>query len=197
MIAAGGELAAQSIHGKEFFGARLGGDYSPGYIDPTFGRGSVLEVHFLYGLGPWFGVETALSSNDFGPSSDVDKNISFTGSDREIDLQIYSFTIGMLATKAVYPRLSTTIEAGPGLYSINAVLPQGYFEYQRNEFRLGLYGGVGVVTRITRSFSIDLSGKWHYIFAGNDEWDTIPFFTGKNRAQYYEISIGILMNTGS
>jgi len=196
LLASGTPLAAQGIRGKELFGVRLGGDYSPGSLDAVFGRGSALEIHFLYGLTSWGGIETALSSSDFGASNDVFKNIEFTGSDREIDLQIYSFTVGFLCLKPVYKRITPTLEAGPGLYSINAVLQQGFLQAQKSEFRVGLYGGAGVIVRLARTFSLNVNGKYHYIFSGGDREDTIHFFTEKDRTQIYEITLGMLITTG-
>jgi hypothetical protein len=41
-----------------------------------------------------------------------------------------------------------------------------------------------------------VNGKYHYLFSGKDQWDTIHFYTGKDRTQIYEFTIGVLIMTG-
>jgi hypothetical protein len=196
LLSAGAPLSAQGIRGRELFGVRIGGSYSPSTLDPVFGRGSALEIHFLHGLTQWGGIDVALSSNDFGASNDQLKNIDFTGTNSEVDLQIYSLTVGFAFLTQVSKHLTPTVEAGPGLYSVNAVLPQGFFQAQKSEFRVGFYGGVGAIVGLTRSFSLNLNAKYHYIFSGAGYWDTIHFYTAKSRTQMYEITLGMLITTG-
>jgi hypothetical protein len=195
-LAANAPLGAQGLGRREVLGVRLGGDYSPRTLKNTFGSGSVIEIHFIHGLAPWCGIDVSLASNDYGNSSDVMKNIEFTGSDREVDLQIYGVTAGFLALTSIHRNFLPTIEAGPGIYSINAVLPTGFFNAQKTEFRFGFYGAVGAIYRISGGFSINANAKYNYIFSGNKDENTIFFFTGKNRTEMYQFTVGVLIATG-
>jgi hypothetical protein len=196
-LAAASPLAAQGIGRREVFGIRLGAAYSPATLRDTFGGGSVIELHFVHGLAPWCGIAVALTSNDFGASNNAQKNIDFTGGlDREIDLEIYGVTAGFLALTSFHKNFLPTIEAGPGLYSINAVLPQGFFNAQKTEFRVGMYGGLGAIYKITGGFSVNACAKYHYIFSGGHNENTIFFFTGHNRTQMFSFTVGVLLAAG-
>lgn len=195
-FAANAPLGAQGLGRREVLGVRLGGGYSPRTLKDTFGNGSVIELHFIHGLAPWCGIDVSLTSNDYGASTDVIKNIEFTGSDREVDLEIYGVTAGFLALTSIHKNFLPTIEAGPGLYSINAVLPTGFFNAQKTEFRVGFYGGVGAIYTISGGFSINVNAKYHYIFSGGTDDNTIFFFTGHNRTQMFQFTVGVLIATG-
>jgi hypothetical protein len=189
-------LAAQGLGKREILGVRIGGAYSPRTLKDTFGNGSSIEIHFIHGLAPWCGIDVSLGSSDYGGSTDIAKNIEFTGTDREVDVEIYGVTAGFLALTSIHKNFLPTIEAGPGLYSINAVLPTGFFNAQKTEFRVGLYGGVGVIYRVTGGFSVNANAKYHYIFSGGKDENTVFFFTGHDRTQMYEFTVGVLIAAG-
>lgn len=187
---------AQNIQGREVFGIRLGGVVAQGALGEKFGDGSEIELHFIHGVAPWLGVDVSLSSHNFGPSKDRDTDILFTGLNSEVNLQIFSVTAGMIALATIGKRLVPTIEAGPGLYSANTSLPQGFYEVSKTDNHFGLYTGVGLLVRITNSFSASGSFKYHHVFVGNDAEDTIPFYTGESDARFFQISVGIMITTG-
>ncbi len=195
-LSAASPLAAQGIGKREVFGIRLGGGWSPATLKDTFGSASVIELHFMHGLAPWCAIAVALTSSDYGASNNVTKNIDFTGADREVDLEMYGVTAGFLALTSIHKKFLPTVEAGPGLYSINAVLPTGFFNAQKTEFRMGLYGGLGAIYKITGGFSVNANAKYHYIFSGGRDDNTVFFFTGHDRTQMFQFTIGVLIATG-
>jgi len=195
-LSASAPLAAQGLGRREVLGLRLGAGYSPSTLRNTFGSGSVIEIHFMHGFAPWCGLDVSLTSSDYGGSNNPIKNIEFTGTDREVDLEMYGITAGFLALTAIHKNFLPTVEAGPGLYSINAVLPTGFFNAQKTEFRVGFYGGVGAIYKITGGFLVNANAKYHYIFSGNKDENTIFFFTGHDRTQMFQFTIGVLIATG-
>ncbi|MCK4237038.1 MAG: hypothetical protein KAX38_07945 [Candidatus Krumholzibacteria bacterium] len=196
VIAAAEPTPAQGIKGRELLGIRVGGVLTTGELNSKFGSGSEMEIHFIEGLGTWFGIDIALSSHNLGKSKDRSKNREFTGLDREIELQIYSITAAFLIHGPVRNRFSATMEAGMGLYTINAVIHAGIYEGNITDNQFGLYGGTGLLFRLSRSLYINAVAKYHYIFSGSDKWHTIYFYTGKDKTGIYQIALGIAIFTG-
>ena len=69
-----------------------------GVMNDIFGSGTEMELHFIEGLGTWFGVDIALSAHNLGDSKDRQKNIDYTGLNRPVELGIYSVTAAFYAT---------------------------------------------------------------------------------------------------
>ena len=195
VVAAPGALG-QGIKGREILGLRVGGTLSSGSLHDKFGDGSEVEIHFIEGLNPWFGINIALSSHNLGESKDHEKNIEFTGLDRPVKLQIFSVTAAAFAVKRFGDRLSPTIEGGFGLYTINGVIQAGLYEGSITDNQIGFYGGVGLLYRVTKSLFINANTKYHYIFSGDDWRSTVYFYTGENRISLYQITVGIAIYTG-
>jgi len=197
-------LGAQGIKNRELLGIRVGGMIASGALHDAFGNGSVLELHFIRGITPWLGVDVALSSHSFGASKDHEKDIEFLerngiqflDPNGEVDLYSWSVTVGMIALRSLRGRITPTLEGGPGLYSVNTTLPQGLFEPQKTDNRLGLYGGVGLLIRLTKAISLNVNGKYHHVFVGSNGEDTIHFYTGDESARFYDISVGVSIYTG-
>jgi len=189
-------LAAQNIQGREIFGVRLGGIVTQGALAEKFGDGSEIELHFIHGLTPWLGIDVSLSSHNLGPSKDRDMNILFTGMNRDVNLQIFSVTGAVIALTTIGKRFTPTIEAGTGLYSANTTLPQGFYEASKTDNHFGLYGGIGLLIRITNSFSANANAKYHHVFVGTDPEDTIYFYTNENAARFFQITVGVMFATG-
>ena len=187
---------SQGIKSREILGFRIGEAFTAGELHDSFGNGSEIELHFIEGLGSWFGVNIAISSHSLGESGNREKNILFTGSDREVDLHIYSATIAFLALKDISKRVTPTVEAGLGFYSINAIIPVGFYEGTITDNRFGLYGGVGLFIKITNSFSLNTNLKYHYIFSGDDNDNAVYFYTGDERTTIYQLTVGVAIYTG-
>jgi len=187
-------LGAQSIKGRELLGLRVGGVIASGAFADKFGNGSEIDLHFIHGITSALGVDVSVSSHNFGESKDQDKNVEFFGRP-DVNLQVFSVTVGMIALKPVHGRVTATVEAGPGLYSINAILPLGFYEAQKTDNRLGLHGGVGVLVRIANSVSLNANGKYHMVFVGTGSDDTVHFFTGENQARFFQIAFGVMIST--
>jgi len=166
---------SQGIKSREILGFRIGEAFTAGELHDNFGNGSEIELHFIEGLGSWFGVNIAISSHSLGESGNREKNILFTGSDRDVDL---------------------SIEAGLGFYSINAIIPVGFYEGTITDNRFGLYGGVGLFIKITNSFSLNTNLKYHYIFSGDDNDNAVYFYTGDERTTIYQFTVGVAIYTG-
>jgi opacity protein-like surface antigen len=188
---------ALSIKGSELFGFRIGGVRSTGTMEDVFGSGTEMELHFTEGLGTWFGIDIALSAHNFGDSKDAQKNIDYTGLNMPVELGIYSVTAAFLAAGSLSERFALTGEAGAGLYVVNTSITAGLYEGNRNENRFGMYGGAGILFRLTKSLHLDLNGKYHYIFSGSDRFDSIYFYTDRSRTQFLQISFGVLILVGS
>ena len=186
----------QGIKGREILGLRVGGILTSGPLSDKFGDGSEIEIHFIEGLKPWFGINIALSSHNLGESKDQDKNIEYTGLDRPVKLQIFSVTAAVLAVKHVGDRFAPTIEGGFGLYTINGVIQAGFYEGSITDNQIGIYGGVGLLYRVTRSLFINANAKYHYIFSGDSWRSTVYFYTGEERISLYQIAVGIAIYTG-
>ncbi len=186
----------QGIKGREMLGLRVGGVLSSGTVNDKFGDGSEIEIHFMDGLNPWFGIDIALSSHNLGESKDRDMNIEYTGMDRPVKLQIFSVTASAVALKRIGDRLAPTIEAGFGLYTLNGVIQAGIYEGSITDNQFGFYGGAGVLYRVTRSLFLNANAKYHYIFSGDDWRSTVYFYTGEKRVTLYQIAVGVAIYTG-
>ena len=194
--AAADTLQAQGIKGRELLGVRVGGIITTGELNDKFGSGSEIEIHFIEGIGIWFGVNISLSSHNLGESKDRSKDLLCTLMNREVNLHIYSITVAFFALRSLDKRLSATAEAGFGLYTINAVIPAGIYEGNITDNQFGLYGGTGLLFRLTQSLSLNAVAKYHYIFSGSDRWHTVYCYTGKERVGVYQIALGITIFTG-
>ncbi len=186
----------QGIKGREMLGLRVGGVLSSGTVNDKFGDGSEIEIHFMDGLNPWFGIDIALSSHNLGDSKDRDMSIEYTGMDRPVKLQIFSVTASAVALKRIGDRLAPTIEAGFGLYTLNGVIQAGIYEGSITDNQFGFYGGAGVLYRVTRSLFLNANAKYHYIFSGDDWRSTVYFYTGEKRVTLYQIAVGVAIYTG-
>ncbi len=195
-LAASPDALGQGLKGREILGLRVGGILSSGTLNDKFGDGSEIEVHFIEGLNPWFGIDIALSSHNLGDSKDRDMNIDYTGQDRPVKLQVFSVTAAALAVKRIGNRFSPTIEGGFGLYTINGVIQAGIYEGSITDNQFGFYGGAGLLYRVTKSLFINANAKYHYIFSGDSWRSTVYFYTGDDRVTLYQIAVGIAIYTG-
>ncbi len=186
-------FGAEGIEGSELLGVRVGGVVGSPSLRDEFGGGSELELYFIEGLGPRWGLGLALSSHNFGASRDTLANIAYTGLNREVRLSIFSMTGFICATRPIGGRFTASGEAGLGLYSITAGIPAGFYEGTITENRFGLYGGGGLLFRISRGISLDVSVKYHYVFVGDDQFEPIYFFTGKTSAHFMQVALGVLL----
>lgn len=196
LLPAAHDAHGQGLKGREILGLRIGGILSAGTLHDKFGDGSEIEIHFIEGLNPWFGINIALSSHNLGESKDRDKNIEYTSLDRPVKLQIFSVTAAAFAVKHVGDRFSPTIEGGFGLYTINGVIQAGLYEGSMTDNQIGIYGGVGLLYRVTKSLFINANAKYHYIFSGDDWRSTVYFYTGEERISLYQIAVGVAIYTG-
>lgn len=186
----------EGIKGREILGLRAGGVLSSGPVHDKFGHGSEVEIHFIEGLNPWFGIDVALSSHNLGESKDREMNIEYTGLDRPVKLQVFSATAAAIAVKQIGDRFSPTIEGGFGLYTLNGVIQAGLYEGSITDNQFGFYGGVGLLYRVTRSLFVNANAKYHYIFSGDDWRSTVYFYTGEDRMSLYQITVGIAIYSG-
>lgn len=190
---------AESIDGREIFGVRVGGVFSAMELDEAFGKGSELEIHFVEGLGSWYGIGVALSGHDFGKSRDREADLDFTGTTRAVDLLIYSITGAFYAQTGLSERLSGQFEAGGGLYTTTASIPAGAFlEGRITKNQPGIYTGAGLSYRITDGgLSLGMICKFHYVFSGDHYKQAIYFYTGEERAHFFQIAVGVTFFTGN
>lgn len=194
VVSCGGSLQAQNIKGREMLGVRVGGLATSGAFNAEFGGGSEIELHFIHGITNWLGVDVSLSSHNFGASKNEEKNLEFF--DRtNVNLQMFSVTAGMIFLRTARGRYTPTIEAGPGLYSVNTILPVGFYEAQKTDNHLGVYGGLGVLVRVARTVSLNANAKYHAVFVGTEPDDTVHFYTGESTARFLQISVGIMISS--
>lgn len=186
-------LGAQGIRGRELLGVRVGGVIASSSLRDAFGHGSELELHFVKGVGAWWGLGLALSSHNFGASKDTLANIAYTGMNREVRQSIFSVTGCFYARRPVGGRFTATGEAGIGLYALTASIPSGFYQGTRTENRFGAYGGAGILLRLSRGVSLDLNVKYHYVFVGQDRFEAIHFYTGDTSAHFLQIALGVLL----
>lgn len=190
-----GPLQAQNIKGREMLGVRIGGLATSGSFNREFGGGSEIELHFIHGIANRLGVDVSLSSHNFGSAKDREKNLVYF--DRtDVNLQVLSITAGMIFLKTVRGRSTATLEGGPGLYSVNTILPHGFYEAQKTDNRFGIYGGIGVLFRVADTVSLNANAKYHAVFVGTKLEDTVHFYTGESTARFLQISVGIMIASG-
>jgi opacity protein-like surface antigen len=188
-------LSAQAagLKGKEILGFRIGGVYTLSDMQEVFGNGTEMELHFIIGLGSWYGVDVALSSANFGDSKDVQKNIDFTGLNLGVELGIYSGTASFHAQKRISNKLSISGSGGGGLYVVTSIIAAGLYEGTKSENRFGLCCGAGLDYQLSKKLALELHGKYHYIFSGDGRWDAVYFYTGNTRTAFMQITIGVLI----
>jgi hypothetical protein len=189
-----GPIAAQGIQGREMLGIRVGGLATSGSFNAEFGGGSEIELHFIHGIANWLGVDVALSSHNFGASKDEEKNLAFF--DRtNVNLQMFSVTAAMIVLKTVHGRYTPTFEAGMGFYSVNTILPQGFYEAQKTDNRLGMYGGIGLLVRVAGTVWLNANAKYHAVFVGTEPDDTMHYYTGESTAGFLQIAVGVMISS--
>jgi hypothetical protein len=194
VISLSGPLAAQNIKGREMLGVRVGGLATSGIFNAEFGGGSEIELHFIHGITNRLGVDVSLSSHNFGAAKNREKNLAYF--DRtDVNLQVFSITAGMILLRTVHGRYTPTFEAGPGLYSVNAILTQGFSAAQKTDPRLGGYGGSGVLVRVADTVWLNANAKYHTVFVGTGLDDTVHFYTGENTARFFQISVGVMISS--
>jgi hypothetical protein len=193
-VSCGGSLQAQDIKGHEMLGIRVGGLATSGAFNAEFGGGSEIEIHFIHGITNGLGVDVALSSHNFGPSNNQEKNLAFF--DRtDVNLQIFSMTAGMIFLRTARGRYTPTIEAGPGFYSVNAILHAGFSEAQKTDNHFGIYGGIGVLVTVAHTVWLNANAKYHAVFVGTEPDDTMHFYTGESTARFLQISVGVMISS--
>jgi hypothetical protein len=189
-----GPLSAQNIKGREMLGIRVGALATSGAFNAAFGGGSEIELHFIHGITDRLGVDVSLSSHNFGASKNEEKNLMFF--DRsDVNLQMFSLTAGMILLKTVHGRYTPTFEAGPGFYSVNAILPRGFYEAQKTDNHLGVYGGIGVLVRVANTVSLNANVKYHAVFTGSKLDDTVHYYTEENAVRFFQISVGVMITS--
>ena len=193
-ILCSGPIGAQGLRGHELLGLRLGGVITSGPFADNFGNGSEINLHFIHGLTNSLGIDFSLSSHNFGESKNQEKNREFFDRN-DMNLQAFSVTVGMIALRPVHGPFTATLEAGPGLYSMNAILPIGFYDAQKTDNHLGLYGGIGALMKIADSFFLTANGSYHTVFVGTDSDDTVHFYTGESRVEFVQITLGIMIKT--
>ncbi len=191
------DSSSQGIKGRELLGLRVGGVISTGGVNEKFGNGSELEIHFIEGLNPWLGIGVSLSSHNFGESNDNELDIAYNvGLDRPVKCYIFSITVAAVTVSEITSKFYSTLELGFGLYTINGVRQAGMFEGTNTFNQLGLYGGGGLLYRLTRSLFLNADLKYHYVFSGSDYWNVIHFYTGEERISFFQIAVGVTIFTG-
>ncbi len=195
VIASSGPLPAQELKGRELLGVRLGGLAATGSLNTEFGGGSEIELHFIHGITNSWGVDVSLSSHNFGEAKDRDKNVLYF--DRtDVKLQIFSIAAGVIYYKKIGERWRPTVEGGPGLYSVNTILPSGFYEAQKTDNHFGIYGGLGLLYRLAKTVQLNANVKYHFVFVGSDIEDTLYFYTEESTAGFFQIAVGIMVNSG-
>lgn len=188
--------AYRNIQKKEILGFRAGSVFSSGMLDRAFGKGSVMEVHFIEGLTRNFGIDVSLSSHNFGESKLPQKNLRYVYPNETVEMQIYSLTAGMFTFMNIGGRLSLSAEGGPGLYAITLIRP-GIFELSLNDYQPGFYAGLGFIYRLTReNIHLDLNMKYHYIFSGANDEHPLYYYTGDDRTGFFQVGFGVTLITG-
>lgn len=195
VVASGGPLPAQELKGRELLGVRVGGLASTGSLNTEFGGGSELEIHFIHGITNAWGVDVSLSSHNFGAAEDQEKSLLYF--DRpDVKLHIFSIAAGMIYYGKIGERWRPTVEGGPGLYSVNTILPSGFYEAQKTDNHFGIYGGLGVLYRLAKTVQLNANVKYHFVFVGTDIEDTLYFYTGESTAGFFQIAVGVMINSG-
>ncbi|MBN1164152.1 MAG: hypothetical protein JXB45_06215 [Candidatus Krumholzibacteriota bacterium] len=190
-------LRAENIKNREILGARIGGLVGTSSLERAFGKGSEMELYFIEGLSSRLGVAISLSSHNFGYSKDRQKNLQFLTTFQEIELKIYSLSAGFTGLFNLSERLYLSAETGFGLYTINAVVPAGFYEGHITKNRFGLHAGLWVNYRLTRrGLSLNLGVKTHHVFSGTGRNNIIYFYTGQESIDFQQITVGVSIFTG-
>ncbi|MBN2185001.1 MAG: hypothetical protein JW746_06700 [Candidatus Krumholzibacteriota bacterium] len=185
-------VLSTDMSGRETLGLRLGGIFSPGEIDNNFGKGSELEIHFVEGLGSWFGLGFSLSTHHFGRSLDSEKDFEYTGLTGSVKMEVYSLTAGFETYFDLGRRITVGTETGGGLYTSSAVIPSGIYEGRITRNDLGYFAGFRINYLITSGgLSAELAGKYHHIFSGSDPSHVIYAYTGERSADFFQLTIGL------
>lgn len=190
---------AQDFKGRDIFGARVGTVFSTMELDDAFGRGSELEIFFVGGVTSWFGIGAAISSHNFGKSKDLLKDQEFTGIPQPVSLMIYSVTMTLYGQRRLADRFTAAAESGGGLYMTSASIPAGVFlEGRITKNQPGVYGGASLSYRLTDGgFSLNLGGKFHYIFSGDHRRQALYVYTERDRTHFFQVTAGVTMFTGN
>ena len=185
-------VLSTDMSGRETLGLRFGGIFSPGKLDDNFGKGSELEIHFVEGLGSWFGLGFSLSTHYFGRSLSSEKDLEYTGLAASVKMEVYSLTAGFETYLDLGRRITVGTETGGGLYTSSAVIPAGIFEGRITRNDLGYFAGFRINYRITSGgLSAELAGKYHHIFSGSDQSHIIYAYTGETTADFFQLTIGL------
>ncbi|MBN2070546.1 MAG: hypothetical protein JW814_03725 [Candidatus Krumholzibacteriota bacterium] len=184
-------LYSADMKSRETLGIRIGGVFSPGKLDHSFGKGSELEIHFVEGLGSWFGLGFSLSTHYFGRSLDRELDLDYTGLNRSIKLEIYSLTTCFESYFDLGQRLVFGTETGAGLYTSSAVIVSGFYEGRITRNDPGLYAGLKLYYRITEGgLGAEMAFKYHHIYSGSDRSHVIYAYTGETEADFFQLTIG-------
>jgi hypothetical protein len=195
LLAANAAPRAEGIRGRELLGVRVGGVVSGGAFNDKFGSGSEIDIHFIHGLTGRFGIAASLASHNFGESLDREKNAEFFGR-LDMNFQIFSVSAAAVFLEPLSQKLTATFEGGPGLYSANAILPEGFYEAQKTDNHFGLYAGAGLLYRVGSTFYVNANVKYHNVFIGTGVNDTIHFYTGENQVRFFQIAVGVMIAAG-
>jgi len=101
----------------------------------------------------------------------------------------------VIVLKTTHGRYTPTVEAGPGLYSVNTILPIGFYEAQKTDNHLGIYGGIGLLFKVARTVSLNANAKYHAVFVGTEPDDTVHFYTGESTARFLQITVGVMISS--
>lgn len=193
LLATSAVVEARGIKHSELVGFHIGAVVAPSSLRAAFGSGSELELYFVEGVTEKFGIVFSASSHNFGSSKDTLANIEYSGLNRDVQMSIFSLTGGIYTLRPISEKFRFSADLGCGIYAVTANISAGILSGYRTENRFGIYGGAGIVMRISRGVSIDFNLKGHYVFIGSDQLEPIHFYTGDTSARYAQISIGVLL----
>jgi hypothetical protein len=108
---------------------------------------------------------------------------------------MFSLTAAMILFRTVNGRYTPTFEAGPGLYSVNTILPAGFYETRFTDNHLGVYTGIGVLFRVANTVLLNANVKYHAVFVGTEPDDTVHYYTGESTTRFLQISVGVMIST--
>jgi len=191
--------ASEGINGKKLVGFRVGTVFNSNKLDNAFGRGSELELHFVEGLGTWYGVDISLSSHNFGDSKMPDKDIQYSNQGEILELQIYSLSAAIFTYYKLSDKISATAGSGVGLYAITLIRPIGIIEQRLTDYQPGVYGSLGLLYRLTQGgVFMNFEAKYHYISSGgkNNIYHPLLFYTGEEKTGFFQICAGITLFIG-
>ncbi len=191
--------AAEGIDGKRIIGFRVGTVFNSNKLDNAFGRGSELELHFVEGLGTWYGIDISLSSHSFGDSKLPEKDIQYSNQGEILELQIYSLSAAISTYYKLSDKISATAGSGVGLYAITLIRPIGIIEQRLTDYQPGVHGSLGLLYRLTQGgVFMNFNAKYHYISSGgkNNIHHPLRFYTGEKKIGFFQICAGITLFTG-